>query len=337
VKRALPTLLRTALAALALPACAAALAADAAPTRRCVLLAAEYETQGGSSAELMDALRFNTRLTRNKLLQRLQADRLVANAVLLDVDGRITSAARLHRIREITGCDTVVQIRNVLWSSSIGGAFGFDVVVDRTSGDASTTLYSRQYRYGLNHPTISAFSYDAFVDMAWADLHQAAVLDADRAAPGADDAAVRAEYDRMAAAWPKNLPEYHLRHILRESELLGIAMIARLHDQNPPEFGGLAADSSDDKASAAKGGDLGWYTLGLLPPEIAAAVRAQGGRTGLVDRPIHTDDGWHVVEVLGERPSHAPAFADVSDRLGANLRWNATVPPVTWAEALRAQ
>ncbi len=328
---------RIASATLAFVACAAVHAADAPPTRHCVLLAAEYESQGGSNGDSQEALRANTRITRNKLLQRLQADRLVANAVFLDVDGRITSAMRLHRIREITGCDTVVQLRNVLWSSPMGGAFGFDIVVDRTSGDASTTLYSRQYRYGLNPATLSAFSYDAFIDTAWADLRQAVTFDAAREAAPVDPAAVRAEYDRMAAAWPKNFPEYHLRHILRDSDLLGTATLARLHEQNPPDFAKLAADLSDDKGSAAKGGDIGWYTLGLLPPEMAAAVRAQGGRAGLVDRPIHAEDGWHVIEVLGERPSHPPAFAEVSDRLSVNMRWNAVMPAATWTEALKAQ
>lgn len=317
----------------------AALAADATPARHCVLLAAEYETQGGYSSEAMNALRFNTKVIRNKLLQRLQADRLVANAVTIDIDGRNLTDQRVNRIRAITGCDTVVHVRNVLVSTSMGGAFGFDVAVERSSssGDASTTLYSRQYRYGLNQTTLSAFSYDAFVDTAWADVRQAVTFDADREAAPVDVAAVRAEYDRMAAAWPRNVPEYHLRHILRESELLGIAMIARLHDQNPPDFAKLATDSSDDKGSAAKGGDIGWYTLGLLPPEMAAAVRAQGGRAGLVDRPIHAEDGWHVIEVLGERPSHPPAFAEVSDRLSVNMRWNAVMPAATWTEALKAQ
>jgi len=338
IRRLATRLLRpAALAALAVLACGAASAHDAAALRHCVIVAAEYESQGGASGDVLDSLRYNTRITRNKLLQRLQADRLAANAVYLDVDGRVASTARVNRIREITGCDAVVRMRNVFWSSTIGGAFGFDVVVERRVGDASTTVYSHQYRYGLNQPTIAAFSYDAFIDAAWADLRQAAVLDADRDASPVDPAMVRAEYDRLAAAWPQNLPEYHLRHILRETELLGIAMVARLHDQDPPDFAKLAADSSDDKASAGKGGDIGWYTLGQLPPEMAAAIRQQGGQPGLIGRPVHAEDGWHVIEVLEQRPSHAPPFADVAERLGANMRWTATVPPAIWAEAQRAQ
>jgi hypothetical protein len=324
-------------AALAAAACVPAFAADAPAARHCVLLAAEYESQGGAGNDMLDSLRWNARITRDKLLQRLQAERLVANAVFLDVDDRAATTARANRIREITGCDTVIHMRNVLWSSSMGGAFGFDVIVERRSGEATTTAYARQYRYGLNQATIAAFSYDAFVDAAWADLRQAVALDGDRDGSAIDTAKVRAEYDRLSATWPRNLPEYHLRHILRESELLGIAMVARLHDTNPPDFAQLAADSSDDKASADKGGDIGWYALRQLPADIAAAVRARGGRPGLIGQPIHAEDGWHVVEILGERPSQPPPFADVAERLGANMRWTAVVPAATWNEALKAQ
>ena len=324
-------------ALLAAGAGTAANAADAAAPRRCVLLASEYETQGGAKADVLDSLRWNTRLTRAKMLQRLQADGLAANAVFLDVDGRIASTARVARIRQITGCDTVVHLRNVLWMSSMGGAFGFDIVVERTQGDSPATLYSRQYRYGLDQPTIAAFSYDAFIDTAWADLREATVLDADRDVTTIDATKVRAEYDRLAATWPKNLKEYHLRHILRETESQANAMEARLHDPNPSAFATLAAESSNDKESGARGGDIGWYTLSQLPAAMAAAVGARGGQPGLVGQPVHTEQGWHVIEVLGERPSHLPAFADVSERLAASMRWNAAVPAATWAEAQRAQ
>ena len=98
-------------------------------------------------------------------------------------------------------------------------------------------------------------------------------------------------------------------------------MIARLHDQNPPDFATLAADSSDDTASAAHGGDVGWLTQFGMPPEVARAVQAHRG-PGLIDHPIHAADGWHVIEILGER-------------VEARLRWNAVVPAATWAEALK--
>ena len=331
----LEAVLGLAVALLAATACSAAVAADA-PPRHCALLAGEYETQGQVNADVMSGLRMNTRIAQSRLLQRMQADRLVANTFFVDYDDHATTAAKVRKMRAITGCDTVVEIRSVFWASAIGSAFGYDVVVDRATpgGDASTQVYSHQYRYGLDKATLGNFSHDGFAAMAWDDLRQAAVLDVDREAAAIDASVTRAEYDRLATAWPQNLPEYHLRHILRESELLGIAMIARLHDQNPPDFAVLAAGSSDDASSAARGGDIGWVTLANLPPEIARAVRTQG-HPGLVDHPIHADDGWHVIELLGERVSHPPPFADVQSRLAAKLRWDAVVPAAVWVEAQR--
>lgn len=278
--------------------------------------------------------RANALATQTRMLQRMQADRLVANTFFVDMDSREGSAEKVRKTRTLAGCDMVVELRNVFWGTTIGGAFGFDVVASHANGDASTTVYSRQYRYGLDKATLSRFSYDGFTEAAWQDLRQAGVLDADREASPLAPAIVRADYDRMAAAWPPNMPEYHLRHIVRETELLGIAMIARLHDQNPPEFATLAADSSDDTASAAHGGDVGWVTPFAMPPEIERAVQAHRG-PGLIDHPIQAADGWHVIEILGERPSHAPPFDDVRDRLEARLRWNAVVPAETWTQALK--
>jgi len=322
--------------ALAVSACPAAVGANA-PLRHCVLLAAEYATQGQASPEAVAALHANTRVIQAELLQRMQADRLVANTFFIDYDDRHLTRGKMVRTRAVTGCDTVVEIRGVFWSSPIGGAFGYDLVVQRATdaGYTLTNAFERQYRYGLDKAMLSNFSYDGFGEAAWADLRQSALLDVDREAAPMTEATVRAVYDRAAAAWPANLPEYHLRRIRRDTEQQGLATISRLHEQNPPDFAALAADSSSDSASAAKGGDIGWITASSMPPEVASAVRERAGHPGLIDRPIHVEEGWHVIEVLGERPSHAPPFPEVSDRLAAALRWNAMVPPATWAQAQR--
>ena len=327
------SLCRLAGALLAASAGTAATAADAAPTRHCVLLAAEYTTQGHSSTEILDALRYNTRLSQAMLLDRMLGDHLVANTFLVDVDDRSAADDKVRKTRAITGCDTVVELRNVFWGSALASAFGFDVVIQRTNADASTTLYSRQYRYTLDKATQTRFSYDGFAEMAWNDMRESGAFDADREASPVRLAAVRAEYDRLAAAWPIRRDEYHLRQIVRGTQLLASMMIARLHDQNPPDFSVLAADS-DDVASKERGGDMGWVAPSDLPPEIAQAVMAQRG-PGLVDRPIEAGGGWHVIEVLGQHSAHPPSFDSVRDGIARNLRWNAVVPAATWAQALK--
>jgi len=90
-------------------------------------------------------------------------------------------------------------------------------------------------------------------------------------------------------------------------------------------------------SSADKGGDIGWIPAFSLPAPFANAIRAQGGKPGLIDHPLRVENGWHVLEVLESRPSHPPALADVSERFSARLRWDAVVPPAVWADAQRRE
>ena len=197
--------LRTLMAALALAMAPLAQAANA-PARHCVILAAEYETQGIINGQLMDSLRANARALQGRLLQRLQSDKLVANTVFIDVDDRPTTTVRVNHIRAATGCDTVVHLRNVLWISSIGSAFGVDLVVDRSVDGPMTKVWSRQYRYGVDAATLAAFSFDAFADSAWAELRSSGVLDIDREAKPVDAAVLRAEYDAAPRHGPRTCP-----------------------------------------------------------------------------------------------------------------------------------
>lgn len=67
------------------------------------------------------------------------------------------------------------------------------------------------------------------------------------------------------------------------------------------EFSSLARAHSDDKGSAAKGGDLGWVNPGDMLPKFEDAMNATGANQ--VSEPFETDYGWHIVQVL-ERREH---------------------------------
>jgi peptidyl-prolyl cis-trans isomerase SurA len=67
------------------------------------------------------------------------------------------------------------------------------------------------------------------------------------------------------------------------------------------EFSSLARAHSDDKGSAAKGGDLGWVNPGDMLPKFEDAMNATGNNQ--VSEPFETDYGWHIVQVL-ERREH---------------------------------
>ncbi len=64
------------------------------------------------------------------------------------------------------------------------------------------------------------------------------------------------------------------------------------------DFAVVARSSSDDKASAARGGELGWVAESQVQPELRSRVLALG--KGAVSSPIKLADGWHILK--GDRP-----------------------------------
>jgi peptidyl-prolyl cis-trans isomerase SurA len=98
----------------------------------------------------------------------------------------------------------------------------------------------------------------------------------------------------------------HARHILiRTNEVTSDEdarqRLIQLRERilNGDDFDTLARANSDDKASAIKGGDLGWSTPGNLVPafeEQMDLLPIDG-----VSPPFKTQFGWHIVQVLGRR------------------------------------
>ncbi len=68
---------------------------------------------------------------------------------------------------------------------------------------------------------------------------------------------------------------------------------------NGDDFDALARSHSDDKASAIKGGDLGWSTPGNLVPAFEEQMDLLASDE--VSQPFKTEFGWHIVQVLGRR------------------------------------
>lgn len=97
----------------------------------------------------------------------------------------------------------------------------------------------------------------------------------------------------------------HARHILiKTNEVVSEADAKRrlieLKERldNGANFAELARLHSED-GSAAKGGDLGWLSPGDTVPEFEHAMDALP--LNVVSQPIHTQFGWHLIEVLARR------------------------------------
>jgi peptidyl-prolyl cis-trans isomerase SurA len=100
----------------------------------------------------------------------------------------------------------------------------------------------------------------------------------------------------------------HARHILiRTNELIGDVQAQEQLQQikqrliGGDSFADLARTHSDDKASAAKGGDLGWSSPGQMVPAFETMMDKL--KPGEISEPFESNFGWHIVEVL-ERRTH---------------------------------
>lgn len=81
------------------------------------------------------------------------------------------------------------------------------------------------------------------------------------------------------------------------------------------DFAKLAASESDDAATAANFGDLGWFSKGQVPPSVEeTAFRLQAGQTG---DPVKTALGYHIIQVVAQE---FKSFDDVKAELEKKVR-----------------
>ncbi len=107
----------------------------------------------------------------------------------------------------------------------------------------------------------------------------------------------------------------HARHILlktspQQSDDEARQRLEQMRQQirNGEDFAALANAHSDDKASGARGGDLGWVSPGMLVPQFEQAMNAL--KLNEISAPFQTPFGWHIVQVLERRQGQAPPETD---------------------------
>src|SRR6202050_5424712 len=125
----------------------------------------------------------------------------------------------------------------------------------------------------------------------------------------ATDQELRAEYETQLAAMPKT--EYHVRHILTASEPDAQKTIDRL--DKGEKFDALAKELSMD-STKNNGGDLGWFPPNRMVPAFSGAVVAlkPGEYT---HKPVQTQFGFHVIQLMEPREVTPPPFDQVRQRL----------------------
>jgi peptidyl-prolyl cis-trans isomerase C len=125
------------------------------------------------------------------------------------------------------------------------------------------------------------------------------------------DAAVRARYDQEVAGKPGEA-EVHARHILVPDEATAKKIIAEL--KKGGDFAALSKQYSTDPGAVQQGGDLGFFKKDDMVPEFSAvAFTLKDGQ--VADAPVHSQFGWHVIQVLEHRNAEAPSYEKARDEL----------------------
>ncbi len=84
------------------------------------------------------------------------------------------------------------------------------------------------------------------------------------------------------------------------------------------DFAKLAKEKSIDKGSAAKGGDIGFFSKGQLVPEFDRA--ASNLKEGEVGGPVKTRFGYHIIKVTGRKEGQVADFEKVKDQLAGAVK-----------------
>src|SRR6185437_5838990 len=106
--------------------------------------------------------------------------------------------------------------------------------------------------------------------------------------------------------------EVKARHILLPTEAAAKEVIAQL--DKGADFAALAKEKSTDP-SKETGGELGYFTRddGMVPEFADAAFKLKKGE--YTKTPVHTQFGWHVIEVEDRREVKPPSFEESKPQL----------------------
>ena len=136
--------------------------------------------------------------------------------------------------------------------------------------------------------------------------------------------------------------QLHVRHILmRANEILDDAAVQQKARQvraqilGGDDFATIAKSVSEDNASRADGGDLGWVSPGDTVPEFEQTIANLP--LNELSEPIKSRFGWHLVEVL-ERRSHDTTDEVKRDQCARQIRASkAEEERELWLRRLRDQ
>jgi peptidyl-prolyl cis-trans isomerase C len=133
---------------------------------------------------------------------------------------------------------------------------------------------------------------------------------AEKIAAGVTSETVQAAYDEFVASFVP-VEEVHASHILVATKEEADAVKAELAGGKAFEV--VAMEKSTDPSAAQNGGDLGFFSQGMMVPQFEEAAFAL--EVGAISDPVQSQFGWHVIKVEERRMSSPPPFDQLAPQL----------------------
>jgi peptidyl-prolyl cis-trans isomerase C len=128
------------------------------------------------------------------------------------------------------------------------------------------------------------------------------------------DAEVQAEYAALVKRAGDK--EYQIRQVVLRDETSARLVLDQVKAGKKLEE--LARSYSIDAASKAEGGLVPWVNAGALVAPLGEVVsQAKAGQ--MVAEPVKTAVGWHVLELVAERPFAVPSLEQIKPQLQQSL------------------
>jgi peptidyl-prolyl cis-trans isomerase C len=125
--------------------------------------------------------------------------------------------------------------------------------------------------------------------------------------------AIQAAYDEQVAEFSPE-PEVRARHILVPTEEEANEIRAEI--EGGREFADAASEYGTD-GTRANGGDLGYFSTGMMVPEFEQAAMAL--EIGELSQPVQSQFGFHLIYLEDRRLSEAPPLEEVRQQVAQQV------------------
>ncbi|HYE71271.1 MAG TPA: SurA N-terminal domain-containing protein [Aquabacterium sp.] len=202
-----------------------------------------------------------------------------------------------------------------------------DYLAKAVPGDAEIEAYYKQHQADFRAPEEATIEYVVLS------------LDALQKGEAAPEKELRDYYEQNIARFT-NAEERRARHILvkadkdaaadvkQKARARAEALLAEVR-KNPASFADVARKNSDDTGSAQQGGDLDFFSRGMMTKPFEDAAFAM--KPGEISNVIETDFGYHIIKLEATRGGEKKPFEQVRASIEDELRKQSAQK--RWAEA----